>query len=321
MNFSSLPKIGAFTVLTLSLAACSSGSHSSHVSTTPIPAAEKAAAEKAAAEKAAAEKAAAEKTAAEKAAAEKTAAEKAAAEKAAAEKAMEPANNLKQANKAKDLLAKQNNLAQAYTTPTNEPQFVNIDENSTSPTGVINRKAGTQLVYAQTYSMTVGTYIDKFIKDDINQIPNGSTQDIQVAGAPTKQQFVPNEGKAIYTGLALGNMNINGYYLPTMNLTYSIDFTKKTGNGYLLGGLADAWYDGKINLDEGKLVKTKLNNLDVMGITSTATSLDKKNGTYKIGLFGPEAQEIAGTMQMPILRGFSETDDFSLGGSRGEIIK
>ncbi|MCO8071911.1 factor H binding family protein, partial [Acinetobacter lwoffii] len=312
-------------------------------------AAEKAAAEKAAAEKAAAEKAAAEKAAAEKAAAEKAAAEKAAAEKAAAEKllyqksiaiglteqrAKNIANSqlnateselniaidneaLAQAVEVKNAVVK-NDYGQAWSHIASGLSHKLIDQSSLNDQDQYTQRKGGDYIYQQPYSITVGTWLYTDIKDDINQlVKNNATYNVDVAGFATQAVAIPTEGKATYTGLGI---HVNNQF----DLTYNVDFLKRTGSGSLLKATE---YGGRIFLDEGTITKINLKGHDVIGIGSSAKALDGSTGTYKVGFYGTQAQEISGSLEMDQSKSFGSykningKTEIGLGATRGEITK
>ena len=101
-----------------------------------------------------------------------------------------------------------------------------------------------------------------------------------------------------------------------MDLTYNVDFTKRTGSGYAVKGAATNEFGGKVTLNEGSITKMNLLGNEVMGISSSAIGLNEVSGNYDIGFFGPEAQEISGTLKMN-----SYWSSFGLGGTRGDITK
>ena len=316
-------------------------------------AAEKAAAEKAAAEKAAAEKAAAEKAAAEKAAAEKAAAEKAAAEKAAAEKlareevlykkalsigltedrAKNVASNqsdttvtqqngainnaaLNQAKEIKNAIV-QNDYGQDLSNLVSGLSYKSIDQSSLNNKDQYTQRTGNHYIYQQPYSITVGTWLHVDIKDDINQlVENRSTYNVDVAGFATQAVAIPTEGKASYTGLGIHTSD-------RFDLTYNVDFGKRTGSGALLKATE---YGGRILLEEGNISKINLKGNDVIGISSSAKALNGSTGIYTVGFYGTQAQEIAGSLEMNQSFLGNRTNingktEIGLGATRGEISK
>ncbi|MFW1817170.1 factor H binding protein domain-containing protein, partial [Acinetobacter guillouiae] len=306
-------------------------------------AAEKAAAEKAAAEKAAAEKAAAEKAAAEKAAAEKAAAEKAAAEKAAAEKLLiekatqygltpERAKNiantqlnatdselsaaieyeaLQQASDIKNLAV--NNNYGIYSYKLAGLTYKSFSYSNINDKNQYSEKTGLQQIYTQPYSMVIGTTLDTYIKDDLNQLPLYSRRfDIDVVGFATSNFGLPQEGKATYTGLGLQSNN-------QYDLTYNVDFTSKIGSGSLTKALG---YGGRIILEKGTI--TNINDKNVLGIMGSANALDGTTGKYSIGFYGTKAEEIAGSLEMDknsYFNNINNKEEIGLIGTRREITK
>ena len=106
-----------------------------------------------------------------------------------------------------------------------------------------------------------------------------------------------------------------------MSLTYNVDFTTRKGSGYLTDGRAQTYYGAKINLNSGDITKVNIKGTDLIGISSTAQSLNNIRGDYKIGFYGTEAQDIAGTLNIPTSTYGSTKVEYGLGATRGEITK
>ena len=165
--------------------------------------------------------------------------------------------------------------------------------------------------------MVLTTKIETYIKDDINQL-NSQMQgniDINIIGLNTPEIAIPKEGKAKYTGTGLfgeGNM------ASILDLTYNVDFSKRSGSGYLTKGYVDYNYGSKITLEEGTITKVNLKGKDAIGISSAAKSLNNLTGNYTLGFYGPAAEEIAGTLQIPL---YGNNKEIGFGGTRGDIAK
>ena len=109
-----------------------------------------------------------------------------------------------------------------------------------------------------------------------------------VKGATTK--VLPSEGKFTYNGVAFTEEQQG-------KLAYNVDFAARTGSGSI-SGITEA---GTITLKEGSIANITHNNPDNtrisgFGIEATAESALQGNGTYKLGFFGPNAEEIAGAV-------------------------
>ena len=329
---SRLPKIGAFTLLSLSIAACSSNNHNNNsIKPTPIPNSSSSDAEKAAAIEAnrvalvakakaagltdaqatayaAANKeatAAAAQKALDNLVAEKLAAEKAAAEKAAAEKAA--AEKQKEIDDAKGLTS-------YYPINTITANFNGGKAKSNN----ITTASGTQsVVYNQPYSVVLGNYSGDLSYNNKTGvlISDDHTSNIKIQGLKTTVDAIPTLGTATYTGKAF-----NGAYIDTTTIDYSgmipsisttsklaegtldynINFTDRLGSGSITG------LGNTISLEQGSISGT--------GITSTAKQLTN-TGTYSLDFYGKKAEEIAGKVI------FNGKDTVGFGGTRGEITK
>lgn len=330
MPLTYISKVSALTILALSIAACSSGGNHTQISpNTPPLTDQSAAAQKVEANRLvlldqakkaglsaqqAAAYAEANKQATDKAA--KTAlatlvAEKAAAKKAAAEKAA-----LIRANEIKTKALKgvydrdANDVADGYT---NQSFY----EDSLNSKGQYSLREGFYHVYQQPYSIIIGTWLTTDIKDDVNQLAkNSATYNVDIAGLATQAIAIPTVGKATYTGL--GTHLGSGH-----DLTYNVDFTKRTGSGYFIRAKE---YGGKISLDEGTIAKINLKGNQVIGISSSAKALDGTSGKYSLGFYGTEAQDIAGSLEMDrsgiySYKNINGKTEIGFGGTRGEISK
>ena len=222
-----------------------------------------------------------------------------------------------QALEMKQALAKQNGLDNSYAN-LNGSQMKEINESTLTSEGKYTERKGWNYSYQQPYSMVLGTWLYSYVKDDVNQLQNGATYNVDIAGFDTKSVAIPTEGKATYTG---SGVCLNDSF----DLAYNVDFSKQTGSGYLLKA---SNYGGKINLDEGAISKINLKGNDVVGITSTAKGLDGTTGNYSLGFYGSQAQEISGSVEMngagrdySNYKNANSKYEIGFGGIRGEITK
>ena len=143
-------------------------------------------------------------------------------------------------------------------------------------------------LYQQPYSVVAGLEVKG------GQISNGdrigaSDLDIDtVKGYATKT--LPSAGTYNYAGKAF-SQDSSGQF------NYAVNFDTRKGSGSITG-ITEA---GKITLQEGTISNLSHTNPDNttisgFGIQSTATSEKKGNGEYKLGFFGPNAEEVAGTV-------------------------
>ena len=148
-------------------------------------------------------------------------------------------------------------------------------------------------IYRQNYSLVAGlSELERIEKDpsgiERNLDVDDDSDNLVVKGSATKA--LPVKGEFNYTGAASNGKN-------TGTLSYTVDFEKKTGSGEITG------LGNKLNLQEGKIATyehhNSFDNTTVSGGgISGRTSREGENttGNYKLGFFGPNADEIAGTV-------------------------
>ena len=167
----------------------------------------------------------------------------------------------------------------------------------TSTTSSLNK------IYGQPYSVVVGNGTQTTTSDNYNGTQTTSNFAInKVAGLATLDQNVPTTGKAVYTGGAFSAVSDNG------KLNYLVDFDKRKGSGDIQG-LTEF---GAVKLQEGDLTKVNLNGKSVTGVIGNAQAI--ASGSYMLGLFGPQADEVAGKATIA-------QKEIGFGGTRGEITK
>lgn len=131
-----------------------------------------------------------------------------------------------------------------------------------------------------------------------------------------------------------------------MNINYTVDFESKTGSG-LINNLAyfAPKYDTLI-LQQGVLEKLNIDGITTYGIKSNIEGVKRvesgsevMDGYYELGLYGPNAEEVAGRV---VLNNYANNDphkiynllyngslalnkngglEFGFAGQRGEITK
>ena len=180
-------------------------------------------------------------------------------------------------------------------------------------------------LYNQPYSIVIGggeandltRYNGSFVYSSSNK-----TFDItEIAGLATQEHALPTLGSATYLGKAMNAADVLG------DLSYTINFGSRTGSGMISGlsnsnASADILAAGSIGLLEGKLAKINVGGQSLMGIAGVAQAGDSAwgyvNGKYSLGLFGPKAEEIAGSA---LFDNVGNDGKIGFGGQRGEIIK
>lgn len=147
-------------------------------------------------------------------------------------------------------------------------------------------------LYQQPYSIIAGmqrlggSVTGSDIGDPIDPI----NLDIDTVKGQTTQAL-PTAGIYNYSGIAF-TQDEQG------KLDYQVDFDKHIGSGSITG-ITEA---GKITLETGNIGKLSHTNFDKSvvsghGITGAAKSERHGEGTYKLGFFGPNAEEIAGVVE------------------------
>ncbi|WP_308030693.1 factor H binding protein domain-containing protein [Neisseria lactamica] len=147
-------------------------------------------------------------------------------------------------------------------------------------------------IYRQNYSLIAGLSERERIEKDPSGIERNldvdDGVDLVVKGAATKT--LPLKGSFDYTGAASDGKN-------TGVLSYKVDFENKTGSGKITG------LEKTLNLAEGKIAfyehHNSLDDTTVRGhgiSGNTSREGAATTGSYKLGFFGPNANEIVGTV-------------------------
>lgn len=154
--------------------------------------------------------------------------------------------------------------------------------------------SGTERVYQQPNSIVYGVLYDT-AKINGKSIKYYDRMWVihQVAGNHTPLDKLPSAGKATYVGKAFN-------YDTELSFNYTVDFTKRTGRGWI-GGADEA------SLDEA--------NINHTGIAGDIRADGYYRGTYELNFFGAGAEEIAGKTSPR--NGVEYT--FGLSGTRGAI--
>lgn len=153
------------------------------------------------------------------------------------------------------------------------------------------KETGKLRAYQQEYSVVAGYARSRVTSSDPSELSAGADDmEFGVKGMPT--QTLPKAGSYTYKGKAFSETDDG-------TLTYDVDFDKKTGKG-MIDGIDAA---GKITLHEGKIGSVSHTDhafdgkvLSGSGIEADASSEKMGNGKYKLGFFGPNAEEVAGAV-------------------------
>ena len=145
-------------------------------------------------------------------------------------------------------------------------------------------QSGKAHIYRQNYSLIAGVNPEKATLNgpDINKSENLDASNILIKGqAP---QTLPTAGKFDYSGIASDGA-IQG------KLAYSVDFDSRKGSGKITGIGSD------INLNEASIREVShTNEIDNSVIKGHGIQGSSNRGDYALGFFGPNAEEIVGTV-------------------------
>ncbi len=144
---------------------------------------------------------------------------------------------------------------------------------------------GVAHIYRQNYSLIAGITptgltlngeSEKLDADDDNT-------NILIKGYTT--QNLPTAGKFDYSGIA-SDGDKKG------KLAYSVDFDSRKGSGKITG------LDSDIHLNEAEIKKMSYTNKETDGTTIKGHGIEgsSNRGSYRLGFFGPNAEEIVGTV-------------------------
>ncbi len=224
---------------------------------------------------------------------------------------------------------------------------------------VTQTRVGNELVLIQPYSVVYGSLLSEASvgnKAIVKPEDKYYFRVNEVAGYAVTDASLPKEGKAVYSASTTHGMvdpsraGLQGdHALQVGNFKYTVDFGGKTGygsmslNGYLgpnQGGLGANHLGAshEVALQQGVLEKIKIDNVETYGVKgSVATSArfgeknyTSANGNYVVGLFGPNAEELAGrvTINAPLAQvtngtqtGRNDQVEIGIAGVRGSIQK
>lgn len=145
-------------------------------------------------------------------------------------------------------------------------------------------QSGKAHIYRQNYSLIAGVNPEKATLNGpgINKSENLDDSYILIKGQAT--QTLPTAGKFDYSGIASDGA-IQG------KLAYSVDFDSRKGSGKITGIGSD------INLNEASIREVShTNEIDNTVINGHGIEGSSNRGSYRLGFFGPNAEEIVGTV-------------------------
>lgn len=162
-----------------------------------------------------------------------------------------------------------------------ETATVNVKGNDYTAT-----RSGKAHIYRQNYSLIAGiNSTDTTVKGPgLDKSIKRTDIYILIKGEATKT--LPTVGKFDYSGIASDGASKG-------KLAYSVDFDSRKGSGKITGMGSD------INLNEASIQETShTNEIDNTVIKGLGILGSSNRGDYKLGFFGPNAEEIVGTVDV-----------------------
>lgn len=156
-------------------------------------------------------------------------------------------------------------------------------------------RSGKAHIYRQNYSLIAGINpTNTTVRGSgVNESEKLDDTYILIKGQTT--QTLPTAGKFNYSGIASDGKTRG-------NLAYSVDFDSRKGSGKITGIGSD------INLDEASIGEVShTNEIDNTVIKGHGIQGSSSRGNYALGFFGPNAEEIVGTVN---------DDEIGFAGSR-----
>lgn len=145
-------------------------------------------------------------------------------------------------------------------------------------------RSGKAHIYRQNYSLIAGINpTDATVRGSgVNKSEKLDDTYILIKGQTT--QTLPTAGKFDYSGIASDGASKG-------KLAYSVDFDSRKGSGKITGIGSD------INLDEASIGEVShTNEIDNTVIKGHGIQGSSSRGNYALGFFGPNAEEIVGTV-------------------------
>jgi len=144
-------------------------------------------------------------------------------------------------------------------------------------------RSGKAHIYRQNYSLIAGVNPEKATLNGLNiNKPELDDTYILIKGQTT--QTLPTAGKFDYSGIASDGVSQG-------KLAYSVDFDSRKGSGKITGIGSD------INLNEASIREGNYTNeIDNTVIKGHGIQGYSNRGNYALGFFGPNAEEIVGTV-------------------------
>jgi lipoprotein GNA1870 C like protein len=144
---------------------------------------------------------------------------------------------------------------------------------------------GVAHIYRQNYSLIAGITPTGLTINGESEKLDADDDDTNILIKGYATQNLPTAGKFDYSGIA-SDGDKKG------KLAYSVDFDSRKGSGKITG------LDSDIHLNEAEIKKMSYTNKETDGTTIKGHGIEgsSNRGNYRLGFFGPNAEEIVGTV-------------------------
>ena len=145
---------------------------------------------------------------------------------------------------------------------------------------------GVAHIYRQNYSLIAGITPTGLTLNGESEKLDADDDDTNILIKGYTTQNLPTAGKFDYSGIA-SDGDKKG------KLAYSVDFDSRKGSGKITG------LDSDIHLNEAEIKKMSYTNKETDGTTIKGYGIEgssNRGGSYRLGFFGPNAEEIVGTV-------------------------
>ena len=144
---------------------------------------------------------------------------------------------------------------------------------------------GVAHIYRQNYSLIAGITPTGLTLNGESEKLDADDDDTNILIKGYTTQNLPTAGKFDYSGIA-SDGDKKG------KLAYSVDFDSGKGSGKITG------LDSDIHLNEAEIKKMSYTNKETDGTIINGHGIEgsSNRGSYRLGFFGPEAEEIVGTV-------------------------
>ena len=144
---------------------------------------------------------------------------------------------------------------------------------------------GVAHIYRQNYSLIAGITPTGLTLNGESEKLDADDDDTNILIKGYTTQNLPTAGKFDYSGIA-SDGDKKG------KLAYSVDFDSRKGSGKITG------LDSDIHLNEAEIKKMSYTNKETDRTTINGHGIEgsSNRGSYRLGFFGPNAEEIVGTV-------------------------